>query len=100
MSNALGSLIARGEGGYNDYNRGTYTKPNGKQDILPANQDIDFSQMTIAELQRRQHLPKSDPNFVFAVGKYQIIPGTMSEVVARMRLDPNERMPVAPTVAH
>lgn len=86
MTNPLGDLISRGEGGYNSYNRGT---SNGR--ILGANRDIDFSQMTLAELQRRQGLPSGDPDRVFAVGKYQIIPATMSGVVERMQLDPNEQ---------
>lgn len=81
---ALGVLIGRGEGGYGAYNRGRAGDANGRT--------LDFSQMTVAEVQRRQHLPEGDPNRLFAVGKYQIIPGTMDEVVRGMGLSGNERL--------
>ncbi len=86
MTNPLGDLISRGEGGYNSYNRGTQYGH-----IVPANQHFDFSQMTLDELARRQSLPISDPGKVFAVGKYQIIPPTMHGAVERLHLDTNER---------
>lgn len=76
MGNPLATLISRGEGGYNDYNRGT---SGGR--LVGANQDIDFAQMPMAELLRRQALPAGDPDRVFAVGMYQVIPGTMLEAV-------------------
>lgn len=65
MTNPLGDLISRGEGGYNSYNRGTL---HGR--IVPANQNIDFARMTLDELTRRQALSISSPDKVFAVGKY------------------------------
>jgi peptidoglycan hydrolase-like protein with peptidoglycan-binding domain len=86
MTNPLGDLISRGEGGYNSYNRGTQ-----HGHIVPANQHFDFSQMTLDELARRQGLPISDPDKVFAVGKYQIIPPTMRGAVEKLHLDTNER---------
>lgn len=86
MDSPLGNLISRGEGGYNSYNRGTR---GGK--ILTAQHEIDFSLMTISELQRRQRLPVSDPDRVFAVGKYQIIPSTLQDGVNRLGIDPRER---------
>ena len=86
MTNPLGDLISRGEGGYNSYNRGTQ---HGR--IVPANQHCDFSQITLDELTRRQRLPIRDPDKVFAVGKYQVIPPTMRGAVAKLHLDPNER---------
>ncbi|MFD1295153.1 peptidoglycan-binding protein [Lysobacter gummosus] len=84
MSNPLSELLERGEGGYGSYNRGRAGDANGRT--------IDFSQMTLGELQRRQHLPAGDPDRLFAVGKYQIIPGTMDLAVASLRLDPNQRV--------
>lgn len=83
MSNPLSELLARGEGGYGSYNRGRAGDANGRT--------IDFSQMTVGELQALQHLPRQDPDRLFAVGKYQIIPGTMDLAVRALRLDPNER---------
>ncbi|MGO4778816.1 hypothetical protein AB4084_25455, partial [Lysobacter sp. 2RAB21] len=77
-------LLERGEGGYGSYNRGRAGDANGRT--------IDFSQMTLGELQRRQHLPAGNPDRLFAVGKYQIIPGTMDLAVASLRLDPNQRV--------
>lgn len=84
MSNPLSELIARGEGGYGSYNRGRAGDANGAT--------IDFSQMTVAELQRRQDLPRNDPDRLFAIGKYQVIPSTMDAAVTSLRLDPNARV--------
>lgn len=50
MTNPFMELISSGEGDYNSYNRGTSIGKNGKFTILGANQDIDFSQITIAEI--------------------------------------------------
>lgn len=86
MTNLLGNLISRGEGGYNSYNRGTH---NGQ--IVPAGADCDFSLITLEELTRRQSLPLGDPAKVFAVGKYQIIPTTMRGAFENLHLDANER---------
>lgn len=86
----LGMLVAGAEseaaGGYNAYNRGT---SGGK--ILSANQELDLENMTIGELQRRQNLPISDPNRIFAAGKYQMIPSTLNEAVTKYGLDPNAK---------
>jgi hypothetical protein len=81
---ALGVLIGRGEGGYGSYNMGRAGDANGRS--------IDFSQMTVNEVQRRQDLPQGDPNRLFAVGKYQVIPGTMDEAVRGMGITGEERM--------
>lgn len=82
-SNTLGKLISTGEGGYNSYNRGVAGDAKGAQ--------IDFSQMTVGEVMRRQDLPKSDPDRLFAVGKYQVIPGTMEAAVKSLKIDPNAK---------
>ncbi len=81
--NPLGNVIARGEGGYNSYNRGVAGDARGAQ--------IDFSQMTVAEVMRRQSLPGSDPDRLFAVGKYQFTPDTLSEAIRSTGVDPNAR---------
>lgn len=70
---SLAEIIASGEGGnknpYGAYNTGDAGNSNGKS--------IDFGNMTFRELMRRQALPKSNPERLLAVGKYQVIPTTM-----------------------
>jgi hypothetical protein len=78
----LGELIARGEGNYNSFNRGT-TSSGGS---------IDFTQMTIAAAMAQQALSQSDPQRLFAVGKYQLIPSTMKSAVANLGLDTGEML--------
>lgn len=82
-NNPLGTLISSGEGGYGSYNRGRAGDANGAQ--------IDFSQMTVGEVMRRQDLPRNDPERLFAVGKYQMIPGTFEEAVNTLGIDRNAR---------
>lgn len=84
-------IIASGEGDYNSYNRGTYKNDLGKHVIIPANKAIDFSQITIGEIQRRQKLPKSDPDSLFAVGRYQFIPRTLGAGIKKLKLDDSEK---------
>lgn len=74
-NNPIYDLMYKGESGaagYNAWNRGT-----GNNGIRPATHDMDFSRLSLGEVQRMQHLNRNDPDFVFAVGKYQIIPATM-----------------------
>ena len=84
----LARLISKheaGSAGYNAYNRGT---SNGK--ILSNNGiKLKLTEMTVAEIQRRQALPKSDPDQIFAVGMYQIIPGTLTEAISKLPVDRN-----------
>lgn len=79
----LSNLIGSGEGGYNAYNRGRAGDSGGRE--------IDFSQMTVGEVMRRQALPRSNPEAVFAVGKFQMIPGTLRETVEVLGVDGNAR---------
>lgn len=88
-NNPIYDLMYKGESGaagYNAWNRGT-----GNNGIRPATHDMDFSQLSLGEVQRMQHLNRNDPDFVFAIGKYQIIPATMDAAVRTLKLDPNER---------
>jgi peptidoglycan hydrolase-like protein with peptidoglycan-binding domain len=89
MSNQpLRDLIHRGESqnrGYNDYNGGTYTGSDGRQHIRESSRAIDFSSMTLGEVQARQHRGE-----LFAVGLYQVIPRTMDRAVASLNLDPEQ----------
>ncbi|MDR6843261.1 XVIPCD domain-containing protein [Pseudoxanthomonas sacheonensis] len=94
MSNPLLELMRQGESGaagYNAYNRGTYTGSDGKQHIRGANGAIDFSQFTLEQVQDLQHLGRQDPDRVFAIGKYQIIPTTMDRSVEALGLDRSQR---------
>lgn len=81
--NPLGRLIGSGEGGYNSYNRGVAGDARGAQ--------IDFSQMTVAEVMRRQDLPRGNPDRLFAVGKYQFVPDTLEETVRALGIDRNAK---------
>jgi len=43
--------------------------------------------MTVGEVMRRQGLPSGDPDRLFAVGKYQVIPSTMAGAVNTLGID-------------
>jgi chemotaxis protein histidine kinase CheA len=99
---ALASNISKyesGEKGYNAYNRGDFwlAKRETEGAYLRKN-DIDFSKMTITEYLKRTNknlkagglLEPSDPNVLFAVGKYQLIPGTMKVMAEKLGLDPDK----------
>ena len=69
-----------GKAGYNAYNKGTIDNK-----MIPSDKPIDFSKMTIEEFLRRASLKKDDPDRLFAIGKYQIIPKTMRFLVAELK---------------
>lgn len=81
----LAEVVASGEskGDYNIYNKGTVGKNAGKIGRT------DFSKMTVSEYLRRGSLGKDDPDKIFAMGKYQIIPDTMRGIVKGMNLNPD-----------
>lgn len=84
---ALASNISKyesGKAGYNAYNKGTVGNK-----MIPSDKPIDFSKMTISEFLRRGELKQGDPDRLFAVGKYQIIPPTMKDLVKQLKIDPN-----------
>ena len=90
MSSPLADLIQRGESGrenYDAYNRGTYIDGSGRERIRGADGPIDFSSMTLGQVMDAQALPRGDEQRLFAVGRYQVIPDTMSEAVGRLGLD-------------
>ena len=71
----LFDLIASGEGNYNSINRGRAgDSPGGAKKYLGR----DLTSMTVGEIMNLQAQEK-----VYAVGKYQIVPGTMKDFVAR-----------------
>ena len=80
--NELGRLIGRGEGSYNSYNRG-----NAGDSSKPQN----LTDLTVGEVMRRQELSKSDPNYLFAVGKYQFVDSTLKETVEKLGIDKNAK---------
>jgi hypothetical protein len=83
---ALAENVAKyesGKAGYNAYNKGTIGNK-----MIPSDKPINFSKMTIEEFLRRGSLKKDDPDRLFAIGKYQIIPDTMRTLVAKLKIDP------------
>ena len=88
-STGIGALAANitkyesGKAGYNAYNRGTVGNK-----MIGSDKPIDFSKMTIAEYLQHGRLKSGDPDKIFAMGKYQIIPDTMAGLVKNLRLDP------------
>ena len=69
--------------GYNAYNKGTVGNK-----TIGSDKPIDFSKMTLEEYFKRANLSANDPDRLFAVGKYQIIPITMEGAVKHMKLNP------------
>lgn len=90
MSNPLLDLMEQGESGaagYNAYNRGTYVGSDHRPHTRGADHPIDFSMMTLQQVQDKQHLRPGDADRLFAVGKYQIIPDTLDAAVDSLGLD-------------
>lgn len=82
MSNPLSALFERGSPGssaYGAYNRGRSGDSPGLS--------IDFSRLSVAQVQDLQHLPRHDPDRLFAVGKYQLIPSTLDLAARALQLD-------------
>lgn len=75
--------VHESKGNYNIFNRGAGNKyKQGEQD---------FSKMTVNEVLAQQNLHSKDPNRLFAVGKYQIIPKTLEEIKSKMNLTGDEK---------
>jgi len=73
---------------YNAYNKGTINNKIVGADFDEKNESvINFSDMTIEEYLRRGDL-RNDPDKIFAVGRYQIIPDTMKDIVKKLEIDP------------
>jgi len=78
-SNSLEDLkneIASGEGDYGSYNRGT------AGDTPRSQQSIDIQNLTVGQVMQLQRQGQ-----LFAVGKYQFIPGTLAEAVRSTGVD-------------
>ena len=85
---SLSSLIRTGESGrrgYNAYNRGSDRNS-------PSNREpINLTSMTLEEIMTAQARRKNDPQRLFAVGKYQMVPETLSEGVKKLGISTSER---------
>jgi hypothetical protein len=81
---ALGDLIGSveaGKAGYDAFNRGS----------ADSSGAMNLSRLSIGEILSRQSLPKDDPQRLFAVGKYQLIPSTLRDAVQKLALDQSTR---------
>ena len=79
----LASIVVKGEGGLNSVNRGNAgDTPGGSKSIFGK----DLSEMTVGEIMQAQRGGR-----VFAVGKYQFIPDTLSEAVSYTKIPLNAK---------
>lgn len=89
---SMSKAIAQGEsakGSYNAANKGTRQ---GK--IIGIKEPINLENMTVEEVMRRQSIKWGSPNEnekLFAVGKYQMIPTTLSDAVKKLNIDPKQK---------
>jgi murein DD-endopeptidase MepM/ murein hydrolase activator NlpD len=85
----VGDIISHGEGKYESYNAGTM---HGKVKISRLNPPSGtVTNKTINEIIASGNLPATDPNRIFASGKYQKIIPTLKLAKAAMGLTGNER---------
>lgn len=85
--NALLDYIGSGEGTYDSANRGTINGDIVGSELTAKRGGKKVSEMTIGEIRKYQAI--KDPNNddrLFAVGKYQTIPGTLDEAVKSLGL--------------
>lgn len=75
------SFIAKGEGGYESSNRGTIGGRIRGSTHRTTRAGKKLTELTLREVLYYQSLPVRDPVRLFAVGRYQIIPGTMREIL-------------------
>lgn len=86
-ANPLLDFIASGEGDYNSSNRGT----SGNKIVGSTNNTVrdgrPLTEMTIGQIQELQSIRNpSNPNRLFAVGRYQAIPDTLNQAVRELGL--------------
>jgi hypothetical protein len=85
----LGKLISHGEGNYESYNAGTLNNRVKVSRLDPPAGTV--TNKTINEILATQNLHPTDPNRLFATGKYQTIIPTLREAKQAMGLTGNER---------
>ena len=78
----IGDTIGKGEGGWYSFNKGEAGDSPGQK----LNENI-----TIQDIQTRQALAEDDPNRLFAVGKYQMIPSTLKAAIKALGLKPDTK---------
>ena len=96
--NGILKFISKGEGGYNAMNQGTIGK-----NIVGSTQNAsgkvgkNLTDMTLGEIMKRQDYlmnpnnPQISDYGLFAVGRYQIIPGTFPRAMRYAGLGPNDK---------
>lgn len=91
MANDLLSFISSGEGGYSSSNRGTQNNRIVGSTHDTERYDRKLEDLTFAEIFELQSRDTTDPNRLFAVGRYQIIPDTMREIFPHSGLSLDDR---------
>lgn len=81
----LANAVSSGEGGYSSVNRGLV---NGKN---LGSYEEDLSQLSINEILARNKLSANDPRRMNAVGRYQIIASTLSDLKGKLNLTGEEK---------
>lgn len=90
-SGTLLDFIAKGEGSYNSSNRGTKDEEIVGSSHSTTRGGKQLSEMTIGEIQQLQSIKDPDnADRLFAVGKYQLIPSTMSMAVKSLNLSEDQ----------
>ena len=95
---SLLSFISKGEGGYNSMNQGTINnRIVGSTNNASTKVGKDLTDMTIGEIIKRQDFlmnpnnPQVSDYGLFAVGRYQIIPPTMKEILPKSGLSTSDK---------
>ena len=94
---SLLSFISKGEGGYNSMNQGTQgSSIVGSTHNASTKVGKNLTSMTIGEVMQRQSYlmnpnnPQVSDYGIFAAGRYQIIPSTMSEILPQSGLSKDD----------
>lgn len=95
---SLLDFIASGEGGYNSMNQGTMgNRIVGSTHDASSKLGKDLTDMTIGEIIKRQNylMNKNNPQVsdygIYAAGRYQIIPSTMTEILPKSGLTTGDK---------
>lgn len=86
----LGSSISHGEGNYDSYNTGTINDKVIHSYLHPAKGTI--TNKTVNQIIESHSLSARNTNRFFAVGKYQMIPGTIISAKKTLGLSGNEKL--------
>ncbi|MFW1985171.1 LysM peptidoglycan-binding domain-containing protein [Acinetobacter guillouiae] len=86
----LGSSISHGEGNYDSYNTGTINDKVIHSYLHPAKGTI--TNKTVNQIIESHSLSARNTNRLFAVGKYQMIPGTITSAKKTLGLSGNEKL--------